>query len=70
MFNQEELLTFIEQASYIAVNDYEAQVLSKTANLSIENISKKVTALIITKGSEGSLIYTNNKIIKIDPFPA
>ena len=70
MFNQEELLTFIEQASYIAVNDYEAQVLSKATNLSIENISKKVTALIITKGNEGSLIYTDNKIIKIDPFYA
>ena len=69
MFNQKELVTFIEQASYIAVNDYEAQVLSKTTNFSIEEISKRVTALIITKGSEGSLIYTNNKIIKIDPFP-
>jgi len=70
MFNQEELITFIKQASYISVNDYEAQVLSNTSKLSIQEISKKVTALIITKGSEGSLIYTDNKILKIDPFPA
>jgi adenosine kinase len=70
MFNQKELIAFIEQASYIAVNDYEAEVLSKVTKFSIEEISKKVTALIITKGSEGSLIYTNNQTIKIDPFPA
>jgi len=70
MFNQDELITFIEQASYISVNDYEAQVLSNTTKLSIDEISKKVTALIITKGSEGSIIYTDNKILKIAPFPA
>ena len=70
MFDKKELITFIEQASYIAVNDYEAQVLSKTTKFSIEEISKMVTALIITKGSQGSLIYTNNQIIKIDPIPA
>jgi adenosine kinase len=68
MFNREELLEFIDDATYIAVNDYEATLLSEKTSLCIEEISKKVEALIVTMGAEGSIIYANNKTYKIDPI--
>ena len=67
MFNREELLKFIDDATYIAVNDYEATLLSEKTSLSTEEISKKVEALIVTLGAKGSMIYADNKTYKIDP---
>jgi adenosine kinase len=68
MFNREELLEFLDDATYVAVNDYEATLLTEKTSLSIEEISKKVEALIVTKGAKGSLIYADDKIYKIDPI--
>ncbi|MCX7181625.1 MAG: carbohydrate kinase family protein [Candidatus Methylopumilus sp.] len=68
MFNREELLKFIDDATYIAVNDYEATLLSEKTSLSTEEISKKVEAFIVTLGAEGSMIYADNKTYKIDPI--
>jgi len=67
MFNREELLKFIDDATYIAINDYEATLLSEKTSLSTEEISKKVEALIVTLGAKGSMIYADNKTYKIDP---
>ena len=69
MFNKDELNTFINQATYVAVNDYEAELLMKVSELSLTDIQNKVDALIVTKGAQGSEIYTDKKII-IDPILA
>ena len=63
MFNKNELNTFINQATYIAVNDYEAELLMKISELDLYAIQSKVDAFIITKGIHGSEIYTDKKII-------
>jgi adenosine kinase len=68
MFNREELLKFIDDATYIAVNDYEATLLCEKTSLSIEEISKKVEALIVTMGGEGSTIYADHKTYNIEPI--
>jgi len=65
MFNGEELLQFAKQASYIALNDYEAQLFQDRTGLSAEDIATYVKALIITRGNEGSIIYTSGKKIAI-----
>jgi adenosine kinase len=65
MFNGEELIQFSEQATYIALNDYEAQLFQDRTELSAEDIAKYVDALIITRGSEGSYIYTDGKRLDI-----
>lgn len=70
MFSGEELITFIEQATYIAVNDYESQMLQDKTGLDLRTIAQKVEALIITKGGEGSEIHTNNETINIAPTQA
>lgn len=68
MFNEQELKDFIEKATYITVNDYEAELLSKNSHMSLDEIQKKVDALIITKGSSGSTIMTSSDKIQIPAF--
>ena len=70
MFNGPELLELIDIASYLAVNDYEGEMLSQRTGLSLAKIAERVTALIVTKGAQGADIYTQNKCIAIPPVPA
>ncbi len=61
MFNGEELLHFIEMADYMAVNDYEAQLLQEKTGLPVENLAAKVKALIVTLGANGSYIVAEGQ---------
>ncbi|HYW02479.1 MAG TPA: carbohydrate kinase family protein [Gammaproteobacteria bacterium] len=58
MFSGDELLQFIDQATYMAVNDYESELTRDRTGLSLEEIADRVDALIVTKGSNGSVIHT------------
>ena len=60
MFSQEDLLQFIEQARWLAVNDYEWQLMQDRTGLSSRDLTERVEALIITRGAEGSSIYTKD----------
>ncbi len=68
MFSGPELLTFIEQATYVTVNDYEARMLQDKTGKTLTWIAQQVKALIVTLGADGSLIYTGGKEIAI-PTP-
>ncbi len=63
MFNGEELLAFIEQATWVAVNDYEAQLLQDKTGKTVAELASMVDALIVTKGGEGSHIYADGEMI-------
>lgn len=65
MFNGEELLGFVEQANWVAVNDYESRLLQERTGLSLEALAARVEALIVTRGAEGSQIYTEGSRIDI-----
>jgi adenosine kinase len=65
MFDGHDLMTFAKQATYIALNDYEAQLFQDRTRLSPEEIATHVEALIITRGAEGSHIYTDGKQLTI-----
>lgn len=65
MFQGPDLLAFIEQASWVAVNDYESQLLRERTGLSLEALAERVRALIVTRGGEGSSIYTDGWRIDI-----
>ena len=65
MFDGNDLIKFATQATYIALNDYEAQLFQDRTGLSPDQTAKYVDALIITRGSEGSHIYTDGKRIDI-----
>ena len=70
MFDGQELLELVEIASYLAVNDYEGEMLSKKTGLELQKIAQRVKALIVTKGAQGAEIYTDGKCISIPPVPA
>lgn len=65
MFDGTDLMNFAKQATYIALNDYEAQLFQDRTGLSPSEIADHVEALIITRGSEGSHIYTDGQRIEI-----
>src|SRR5258708_3992478 len=54
MFNGEELLAFIDKATYVAVNDYEGKLLEERTGKSLAELAKSVKALVQTRGGEGS----------------
>ena len=58
MFSGDDLLEFMQLADYACFNDYEAQLLCDRTGLSLELLAAKVEALIVTRGAEGSHIYS------------
>jgi len=65
MFSGEELLAFVEQATYVAVNDYEGRLLEERTGRKLEEIAHKLKALFLTRGAEGSVIYADGRRIDI-----
>ncbi len=58
MFSGEELKQFIEMATYVAVNDYEAELLTERTGLTLPEIADRVSALVVTRGEQGAEIFT------------
>ena len=65
LFDGAELREMIEQATYLAVNDYEAKLLTERTGLSIAKLAERVDALIITLGAEGSVIHADGATYSI-----
>jgi adenosine kinase len=61
MFTGAELGEFIERAAWMAVNDYEWGLVQQKTGLTQAQITDKVKALIVTRGAEGSVIYTKER---------
>ncbi len=57
MFNGEELRRFVEQASWVTVNDYEGKMLCERTGWSLADISRKVRGLVVTLGAEGCEVW-------------
>lgn len=65
MFDGEDLLRFVEQASWVTVNDYEMEMLQQRTGKSPHEIAGYVEALIVTLGGNGSHIYVKDHRIEI-----
>jgi adenosine kinase len=65
MFGAEELKTFIAQARWVAVNDYEWGMLQQKTGFAVSDITAQVEALVVTRGAEGSLIYTKGRTLTV-----
>jgi adenosine kinase len=70
MFNGEQLIDFIDKATYVTCNDYEIEMLMDRTGLTMEDIASRVTALIVTRGENGSEIYADGKRIDIPAVKA
>jgi adenosine kinase len=67
MFDGEDLRAFIEQATWLTVNDYEWQLLKDRTGWDVADVTARVDALIVTRGAQGSLIYTRMPSTKFPP---
>ena len=65
MFGAEELKTFIRQARWVAVNDYEWGLLQQKTGFSVSDVTAQVAALVVTRGAQGSVIYTGDKALTV-----
>ncbi len=65
MFDGDELDAFIDQAKWVAVNDYEFQMLQQKTGLSVNELAARVEAPIVTRGGDGSVIHAGGRIFEI-----
>jgi adenosine kinase len=65
MFGAEELKSFIAQARWVAVNDYEWGMLQQKTGFTVSDITAQVEALVVTRGAEGSIVYTKGKTLTV-----
>ncbi|MDX1667795.1 MAG: carbohydrate kinase family protein [Limnobacter sp.] len=65
MFGKPELDRFLSLATYAAVNDYEGKMLCDKTGQSLEDIASGLKALIVTRGGEGSWVFTGGQRIDI-----
>ncbi|MDB5742883.1 MAG: PfkB domain protein [Polaromonas sp.] len=57
MFDGPELAQFVELATWVTVNDYEARMLCDRTGLSCAELSRRVRGLIVTLGAEGCEVW-------------
>ena len=65
LFDGENLKEFIDQATWVTVNDYESELIKDRTGYSEQDIAQRVQAYIVTRGGEGSTIYTRDEEIDI-----
>ena len=70
MFSGPELLDFIEQATWVAVNDYEARMLCERTGLTLKAIAAKVKGLVVTLGGEGCEVWEDGLATRVPGTPA
>lgn len=59
MFDGDDLRGFIDQATWLVVNDYEAALVEDRTGLAPEAIAARLGAYIVTRGAQGSTIYAD-----------
>jgi adenosine kinase len=70
MFDGTELAQFVEQATWVTVNDYEGKMLCERTGWSAQDISRRVKGLIITMGHEGSQVWVDGQMTHVPPVQA
>jgi len=65
LFGGQDLEAFIDQAVWVTVNDYEAQLLQERTGLSTRDLAARVKAYVVTRGPEGSLIHAGGRTIEV-----
>lgn len=65
----DELARDIEGAHFLFVNDYEFGLVSKKTGFNLSEILARVDILVVTKGADGAVIYTENQEVVIPTIP-
>src|SRR5665647_35669 len=61
MFDGKELAHFVELATWVTVNDYEAKMLSDRTGLSCAELSRRVRGLVVTLGAQGCELWLDGE---------
>ncbi len=67
LFDGDDLKRFIDQATWVTVNDYEIELVKERTGFSEAQIAEQVDALIVTLGANGSAIHVNGELIEVPP---
>ena len=70
LFDGENLHRFADLATWLAFNDYEAKLMQERTGKTVEQLAREVEAVIVTRGGEGSSIYTAERVYDIPAAPA
>ena len=70
MFDGNELANFVDLATWVSVNDYEAKLLCDRTGLSCSQLSHKVEGLIVTLGAMGCEIWVRGEKTLVAPTKA
>ncbi len=70
LFDGDDLKAFMDQASWLVVNDYEAALVEERTGLAPEAIGARLEAYIVTRGAQGSTIYAGGVRHDIPPVLA
>ena len=65
MFSGEDLLELMAHARALTVNDYEARIVEERTGRGVEQIAAQIGAVVVTRGAEGSLVYTREGCIEV-----
>ena len=65
MFGGDDIKRFVEQATWVAVNDYEWELVQQKTGWTAKDIVQRVKALVVTRGAQGSVIYTAEGEVQI-----
>ncbi len=65
MFGGDELKAFIDQATWVTVNEYEWSLMAERTGWTEAEIASRVAALIVTKGADGSTIHADGRELHI-----
>ncbi|MEI7432190.1 MAG: carbohydrate kinase family protein [Betaproteobacteria bacterium] len=65
MFSGDDLLGFMKLADYACFNDYEAKMACDRTGRTLEQLAEEVKALIVTRGGQGSHLYTAGQRLEI-----
>jgi len=65
MFSGEDLLAMLAGARALTVNDYEARMVEQKTGLTVAELARRVEAVVVTRGAEGSEIHTGGRQVSV-----
>jgi adenosine kinase len=70
MFSGPELLDLIAGSRCLTVNDYEARIVEQKTSRGVEEISTLVECVVVTRGAEGSSLWTGGRRVDVPAVKA
>ena len=69
MFDGDDLMRFIDQATWLACNDYESKLIEERTGKTVAELAGMLDAVIVTRGNKGSQIYNSGECIEVPCAP-